>query len=176
MKTLAGLFLLLLCAGAAAQPRHDPLSSIEVDQMRDTAQDPRKRIDLLLGFARVRLLGVEKLRVDAKSGRNEIAKAAELLGDFALLIDELDDNLDMYNKRGEDLLTALRHVLDAEAGFQGELKALTERIAQAQTQGPATVGLAAALDDAAESLQTSSESAGAMLAAEEQKRRDAKKR
>ncbi len=173
MKPFAGIFLLLffllLCAGVSAQTRHDPLSSIEVDQMRGSAQEPGKRIQLLLGFARVRLLGAEKLRIDAKSSRKELAKAEELLGDFALLIDELDDNLDMYKKRGEDLRAALRRVLDAEAVFQQELKELTARIAQAQPQGPTTVGLAAAMEDAAESLQTSSESAGAMLAAEEQK-------
>ena len=169
MKTLTGIFLLLLCAGASAQLKHDPLSSIEVDRMRDSAQDPGKRIELLLGFARVRLLGVEKLRVNANSGRHDIAKAEELLGDFALLLDELDDNLEMYNKRGEDLRTPLRHVLDAEADFQRELKGLADGIAQVQPQGPATVGLAAALEDAKDSLQSSTESAGAMLAAEERK-------
>ena len=166
---LAGV-VLLLCIGAFAQLRHDPLTSIEVDQMRDSAPDPGRRIDLLLGFARARLLGAEKLRVNANSGQHDIAKAEELLGDFALLIDELDDNLEMYSKRGEDLRTPLRHVLDAEAGFQTELKDLANQVVPAQTRGPAAVGLTAALEDAKDSLQSSSESAGAMLAAEERKR------
>ena len=166
--------VLILCAGAFAQQRHDPLTSIEVDQMRDSAPEPGRRIDLLLGFARARLLGAEKLSVNANSGRQEISKAEELLGDFALLIDELDDNLEMYSKRGEDLRTPLRRVLDAETGFQRELKDLADQIAKAQTHGSTAVGLTAALEDATDSLQSSSESAGSMLAAEERKRGAAK--
>ena len=169
MKTLAVLLLFVLCAGASAQLHHDPLSSLEVDQMRDTAQEPERRIDLLLGFAHARLLGVERLHVQGKSAGADLAKAEELLGDFALLIDELDDNLDAYDRHGEDLRKPLRHVLDTEAGLQQELKGLADKIAQLQAQGP-TVGLTAAMADATDSLQSSSESAGAMLAAEERKR------
>ena len=174
MKTWIPVLLVLLCAGASAQLHHDPLTSIEVEQMRDSAAEPGRRIDLMLGFARVRLLGAEKLRITANSGQQEVAKAEELLGDFALLIDELDDNLEMYNQRGEDLRTPLHRVLDAEAGFQRELKGLADQVAQEQTKGPIAVGLTAALEDAADSLQSSSESAGAMLAAAERKRGEKK--
>lgn len=173
MKRFILALLLVVCACASAQLHHDPLTSIEVDQMRDTAQDPERRIDLLLGFAHARLLGVAGLHIDKKSGRPDLAKAEELLGDFALIIDELDDNLDMYDTRGEDLRTSLRRVLDAEAGLQQQLKGLADQLAQVQAQGPTAVGLATALADATDSLQSSSESAGAMLAAEERKRGEA---
>ena len=169
MRIVAVLLFLILCAGASAQLHHDPLSSLEVDQMRDTAQDPERRIDLLLGFAHERLLGVERLHVDGKSAGPDLAKAEELLGDFALLIDELDDNLDAYDRRGEDIRTSLHHVLDAEGSLQQELKGLADQIARLQAQGP-TVGLRAALADATDSLQSSSENAGAMLAAADRKR------
>ena len=149
-----------ICAGAFAQSRHDPLTGIEVERMRDSAADSGRRIDLLLGFARARLLGAGQLRVKADSGQHEIAKAEELLGDFALLIDELDDNLEMYSKRGEDLRAPLRRVLEAEEGFQRELKGLADRIAQAQTQGATAAAMTAALEDAGDSLRSSSESAG----------------
>ncbi len=176
MKRFICALLLVVCACASAQLHHDPLTSIEVDQMRDTAQDPERRIDLLLGFARTRLLGVAGLHIDTKSGRPGLAKAEELLGDFALIIDELDDNLDMYDTRGEDLRTSLRHVLDAESGLQQQLKGLADQLAQVQaqgSQGSTAVGLTAALADATDSLQSSNESAGSMLAAQERKRGEA---
>ena len=182
MKRLAVL-LVLLCAGAPAQMRHDPLTSLEVDQMRDSAQEPRRRIDLLLGFARARLLAVERLHGAANPAPHDAAKAEELLGDFALVIDEMDDNLAMYSKHGEDLRHHLRRVLDAEVGFRQRLSALAERVAlsQARRADPHSndkqsrdVELhsmaTAALEEAADSLQSSSESANAMLAAEVRKR------
>ena len=186
MKRLAVL-LVLLCVGAPAQMRHDPLTSLEVDQMRDSAQDPRRRIDLLLGFARARLLAVERLHGAASPAPHDAAKAEELLGDFALVIDELDDNLAMYSKHGGDLRHHLRRVLDAEVGFRQRLSALAERVALSQarrveTHSNETHGndkesrdvelhsMATALEEAADSLQSSSESANAMLAAEVRKR------
>ena len=174
MRNSVCILLLLLCVCASAQLRHDPLTSVEVDQMRDTAQDPERRIDLLLGFARIRLLGAGQLRVSPDSGGREIAKAEELLGDFALLIDELDDNLEMYNQRGEDLRTALRHVLDAETVFQQELKGLADRFAPAEKQGSTAVSLETALEDATDSLRSSTESAGAMLADQERQSGEAR--
>jgi hypothetical protein len=171
MKRLAAVLLLLLCAGTPAQTRHDPLTSLEVDQMRDSAQDPKRRIDLLLGFARARLLAVERLHRAANPDPRDVARAEELLGDFALLIDELDDNLAMYSKHGEDLRHHLRRVLDAEAGFQQRLEALAEHAALLQSRGVEThSGMATALEEASDSLQSSSESANAMLAAEIRKR------
>ena len=186
MKRLAVL-LVLLCVGAPAQMRHDPLTSLEVDQMRDSAQDPRRRIDLLLGFARARLLAVERLHGAASPAPHDAAKAEELLGDFALVIDELDDNLAMYSKYGEDLRHHLRRVLDAEVGFRQRLSTLAERVALSQARrvdphSNETHGndkesrdvelhsMATALEEAADSLQSSSESANAMLAAEVRKR------
>ena len=177
MKGLV-LLLALLCmlyGGALAQTRRDPLTSLEVDQMRDSAPDSKRRIGLLLGFAGARLLAVERLLGAVHPDPRDVAKAEELLGDFALLIDELDDNLAMYSKHGEDLRPQLRRVLDAEAGFQPRLKAIADHAAEPQTTGVETHstdphGMAAALEEASDSLQSSSESANAMLAAENLKR------
>ena len=94
--------------------------------MRETAQDPKKRIDLLIAFARERVLAIERLRSATKPGLDDSGKVADLLGDLAALIDELDDNLAMYNSHSEDLRRPLRHVLDAEAEFQQKLNALND--------------------------------------------------
>jgi len=117
-------------------------------------------------------MAIERLRDDPD--RADDAKAEALLGDFALLIDELDDNLEAYSKRGDDLRDPLRHVLKAETEFQQKLALLAQKAAS--QRGKEMHGLAAALEDASDSLQSSSDSAKAMLAAEIQKRADEKDR
>lgn len=157
MRLLAVVLFVALAAGA--QTKHDPLTAREVDQMRDSAQDPKKRVDLLLSFARERVMAIERLRMAAKPGPNDPSTIAELLTDLAGLIDELDDNLSMYNGHSEDLRHPLHHVLDAEADFQKKLAELDESATSAQRRRFAT-----ALADASDSLKTSSDSARAMMA------------
>ena len=178
MRIVAAALLLLLSAGVRAQMPHDPLTAIEVDQMRDSAPDPKRRIELLLGFAGDRLMAVERLRSATDPSSGDESKAEDLLGDFAQLIDELDDNLEAYSKRGDDLREPLRHVLGAEAGFQQKLTALADLAdkAASQTHGNPMHGLAAALEDATDSLESSNENAKAILAAEIQKRGKEKSR
>jgi hypothetical protein len=169
---LIGL-LVVLCADAGAQMHHDPLNPREVDLLRDSAQQPKKRIDLLISFARERMLAVDRLCA-AKNGANppgldDASRVADLLADLAALIDELDDNLAMYSRHSEDLRRPLRHVLDAEAEFLPKLEALNERATPLQKRR-----LAAALEDALDSVKTSSESARAMLAGQIEKKGEEK--
>jgi chromosome segregation ATPase len=159
MKMLATILLSLLCATAQAQAHHDPLNEREIDEMRESAQDPKKRIDLLIAFARERVLAIERLHSATKPALAEADKVSDLLSDFAVLIDELDDNLAMYNGHGEDLRRPLRHVLDAEEEFQKKLDALNNTALPLQKRR-----FSAALEDASDSLQSSTESARAMLA------------
>ena len=126
MKAGIAILLITLSAGAMAQSRHDPLNGHEVDQMRDTAQDPKKRVDLLLSFAHERVLAIDRLRTANKPGLNDADTISDLLADLAQLIDELDDNLSMYNGHSEDLRRPLRHVLDAESDFRKKLAALDQ--------------------------------------------------
>ncbi len=149
--------------------RHDPLNAREVEQMRETAQDAKKRIELLIAFSRDRMLAIERLRSSNKPGLDDSTKVADLLGDLAVLIDELDDNLSMYNGHSEDLRRALRHVIDAEAEFQQKLKALGDNSSPLQRRR-----FAAALEDASDSLHTSTESARAMLADQIEKKGEEK--
>lgn len=158
MKILTVVLLISIAGASAAQTRHDPLSAREVEQMRDSAQDPKKRVELVLSFARERMLAIERLRTAAKPGAADSVTIASLLSDLAGLIDELDDNLDMYNRHSEDLRNPLRHVLDAEAEFQKKLAELGESATAQQKRF-----FSAALEDAADSIKTSSESARAML-------------
>jgi hypothetical protein len=169
VKIITVILLCLLCAGAQAQMHHDPLNDREVNLLRDSAQDAKKRVELLVGFSRERMLAVDRLRSAAKPGLDDPSKIADLLSDLAALIDELDDNLAMYNGHSEDLRRPLRHVLDAEAEFQQKLKSLDDNATPLQKRR-----FAAALEDASDSLRASTESARAMLADQLQKKGEEK--
>jgi hypothetical protein len=159
VKILTAVLLIAITAASVAQNRHDPLNAREVEQMRDSAQDPKKRVELVLSFARERMLAIERLRTASKPGSNDQVTVASLLADLAGIIDELDDNLDMYNRHSEDLRNPLRHVLDAESEFQKKLAELGESATAQQKRI-----FSAALEDATDSIKTSSETARNMLA------------
>ena len=177
MRMLIALLLAVFCTGAQAQMRHDPLTSREADQLRDSAKEPKRRIDLLIGFAAERVMAMERLRAPSsdisrdttKDGLDDSGKLAEMLGELGDLIDELDDNLEMYGKHGEDLRLPLRHVLEAEGEFLQKLKALEDHATPSEKRG-----MAAALEDASESLQDSMEGAKALLAGQIEKRGEEK--
>jgi hypothetical protein len=159
LKIFTTVLLIAITAASVAQTRHDPLNAREIEQMRDSAQDPKKRVELVLSFARERVLAIDRLRTAAKPGTKDSVTIASLLSDLAGLIDELDDNLDMYNRHSEDLRNPLRHVLDAEAEFQKKLAELGESATSQQKRL-----FSAALEDANDSIKTSSDSASTMLA------------
>ncbi len=157
--------------------RHDPLNPREADELRESTQDPKKRIDLLISFARERMMAIERLHNTAQpatpsepqSGVDDSSKIANLLADFAAIIDELDDNLEMYNGRSEDLRRPLHHVLDAEAEFLQKLDALGDNATSLQKRH-----FGVALADASESVKSSSEGAHAMLTEQIAKRGEEK--
>ncbi len=169
MRILAALMVAGLCVLAQAQARRDPLTAREVNQMRENAQDPTKRIDLLLGFARERLLAIEGLHGKPKPSSADAGKIADLLADLAALIDELDDNLDMYNGHSEDLRHSLRRVLEVEAEFQQKLQALNNHADPLEKRR-----FAESLEDATDALQGSTEGARAMLAGQLEKKGEEK--
>ena len=157
MRTLAAFLLAGLCAlPAQAQRKHDPLNEREIDQLREYAPEPKKRIDLLLEYTKARMLAVVRM---GKAAKPDVEKLGDLLSDFTALVDELDNNLEMYNSHSEDLRRPLRHVLEAEAEFDKSLQALDAGATPLQKRE-----FSAALEDAQEAVKTSTESAKAMLA------------
>jgi hypothetical protein len=148
---------------------HDPLNDREVDLLRESAQEPKKRVDLFISFSRDRMLAIERLRSATNPGTNDADKVSDLLADLAALVDELDDNLVMYNSHSEDLRRPLRHVLDAEAEFLNKLEALSNNATPLQKRR-----FAAALEDASDSIKSSTESARAMLADQIEKKGEEK--
>src|SRR5271166_4799455 len=92
---LAVLTSILAPTGASAQ-RRDPLNEKEIDEMRESADWPDKRLELMTGFARARMAAIEQLRADPKAAKDRPTQIHDLLQDFTALVDEIEDNIDMY--------------------------------------------------------------------------------
>jgi hypothetical protein len=114
------VFLALCCAvllnvSVQAQQR-DPLTDTETDALREFAQDPLKRLKLLIKFANERLDTVEHLQNEPKIG-DRGKRMHDALEDFREIVDELDDNVDDYSQKNSDLRKPLSDVVGAESSF-----------------------------------------------------------
>jgi predicted nucleic acid-binding Zn-ribbon protein len=129
MKTtlLASIVLLSLAAPllSPAQRRDDPLTQPEIDQLRDTAVEPELRMKLYVQFARARLVALEQMRSDPKT-KDRARQTHDMLADFAAVYNELNDNLDNFVERRDDLRRALKWVMEGDTEFQAKLHALKD--------------------------------------------------
>ena len=120
--------LALLCVlPVAAQHRRDPLNPQEVDQLRDAMVEPDTRLKLYVKFARDRMDAVNKLRSDPKA-TNRAAQSHDLIADFLAIYDELNDNVDMYVDRKNDIRKPLKAVIEADTEFQAKLRAIKDSV------------------------------------------------
>jgi len=121
---LCALLVTVATAGFAQRHR-DPLTAAEVDKIRDTSWEPRLRLPLYVEFARTRLVNLEEMRSDPKT-KNRARQTHDLLDDFQLLYDELNDNVDTYVDRRDDIRKPLKVIIDADTEFQAKLRALKD--------------------------------------------------
>jgi hypothetical protein len=124
-KIFAALLLLCLTTPAFAQRRPDPLSQVEIDQLRDAAVEPEPRMKLYVQFARARLVALEKMRADPKA-TDRPAQTHRKLEEFLAVYEELNDNLDNFEGRKADLRKALKAVIEGDTEFQAKLRALKD--------------------------------------------------
>src|SRR5208282_6869576 len=127
LATSTGFCLaLLIGAGtASAQHRRDPFTPPEIDQIRDTSWEPQLRLGLYVKFARARLVGMEQMRNDPKT-KDRAQQTHDRLDDFLLIYDELNDNIDTYIDRKNDIRKPLKLIIDADSEFQAKLLALKD--------------------------------------------------
>ena len=116
--------LLALMMLSPAWARRDPLNNLEIDQLREAAQEPNDRLKLIVKFARARLESLEQARTDPNLKADERAdRIHELIEDFTTIYDELGDNLDMYSDQKADFRKAMHVVIEGDSEFQNRLKA-----------------------------------------------------
>jgi hypothetical protein len=119
----SGGLVCLLFSFSLGQSRRDPLNPVEIDQLRDAAQEPEARIKLYIQFARARLLALEQMRTDPKV-TDRAQQTHDKLQNFLDVYDELDDNLNTFVERRADLRKPLKAVIEADTEFQAKLRAL----------------------------------------------------
>ncbi len=143
---------------ALAQRHRDPLNDDEVNRLREAAQDPEKRMKLYVGFAKSRMEMIQHMRTDPKLMGDDDSEMSARLQDLATLVDEIDDNLDDYNSKTQDLRKPLKTVIEMDSDFQVKL---TELKRTSSTEQLRNYGIA--LEDAADSVSESADSARALL-------------
>jgi hypothetical protein len=122
----AMLILLLVAATwspLSAQRRRDPLNPLEIDQLRDAMLDPDERLKLYVKFSRDRMTKLEQMRSDPKT-TDRAHQTHDMLEDFLGVYDELNDNIDMYVGRKDDIRKPLKVIIEADTEFQSKLRAL----------------------------------------------------
>src|SRR5580658_776621 len=106
-----------------AQQRRDPLNPLEIDQLRDAMLYPDERLKLYVQFSRDRMTKLEQMRSNPKT-TERARQTHDMLEDFLAVYDELNDNIDMYVGRKDDIRKPMKLVIEADTEFQSKLRAL----------------------------------------------------
>ena len=124
------MFLALLLAwfaGTSTAQRRDPLNEKEIDEMREVADWPDKRLELMVKFARSRMTAIEQLQANGKNAKDRPMQIHDLLEDFTALLDEIEDNVEMYGSHKADMRKGLTLLLEANSEWQLKLRRLKEQ-------------------------------------------------
>jgi len=151
----------------------DPLTEKEVDQLRETAIEPDKRLKLMVEFTRARMVAIEQLRSDPKLAKERGHRMHDLLEDVTSLVDEIDDNVENFNERSADLRKPLKQIVEMDSDFQLKLRELKAAADDAKNKDEAA-DYKFSLEDAIDSVNRSAESSRKLL--EEQNVKFAKKK
>jgi septal ring factor EnvC (AmiA/AmiB activator) len=142
----AGVSLLLLAPKTQAQRKNDPLNQLEINQLRDSAQEPDTRLRLYVKFARDRLATLEQSRSDPKVS-DKAQQTHDHLQAFVDVYDELNDNIDTFAGQRQDIRGVLKVISAADTEFQAKLHALKDASANKDELKQYEFVLTDALDD-----------------------------
>jgi hypothetical protein len=141
------------CSRLSAERRRDPLNQEEINQLRDAMLDPSERLKLYVKFSRDRMIKLEQMRNDPKAQERAL-QTHDMLEDFLALYGELDDNIEMYVGRKEDLRKPLKLVIEADTEFQSKLRAIKS---SASAKGEETSQYEFVLTDAVDTVDSSAD-------------------
>jgi hypothetical protein len=119
--------LLLMSAGNLAAQKRDPLNEKEVDEMRESADWPDKRLELMIKFAKTRMTAIDQLQANAKTAKDRPMQIHDLLEDFTSLVDEIEDNVEMYGSHNADMRKGLTLLVEANSEWQLQLRRLKQQ-------------------------------------------------
>jgi hypothetical protein len=151
------VFLSSLAPLAQAQTsKRDPMTEAEIDQMREAADYPDKRLGLMVRFAKERIAMIELLQPDSESAATRPKQVHDYLEDFIALLDEIDDNVDMYQSHQTDMRKGLKLVIEADSEWQLKLRQIKEKAPPAELEQYSFV-LSNAVDTVADSARNARE-------------------
>jgi hypothetical protein len=174
MKRLAQISVAVASLAFCVMPlwaRRDPLAVPEVDQLREVAQEPEKRIPLYVKFIRVRATNLEQLSTDPRFTADRGSQIHDLIEDVDTLVQEMDDNIDVYVERHFDLRKPLKDVIELDNELQGKLRTMKQSANPEQVK---TYGFA--LDNAIDSVNGSLDGARKLMQDQEVEFKNAKKK
>lgn len=156
---LTAFVVLLVSLAQLAQAqtsKRDPMTDAEVDQMREAADYPNKRLELMVRFAKERIAMIELLQPDSESASTRPKQVHDYLEDFIALLDEIDDNIEMYGSHQTDMRKGLKLVIEADSEWQLKLRQLKEKAPPAELEQYSFV-LSNAVDTVADSAKNARE-------------------
>ncbi len=127
---LCAMFLMIglsLFTRSSVAQRRDPLNEKEIDEMRETADWPDKRLELMVKFARERITKIDQLTANGKSAKDRPMQIHDLLEDFTSLLDEIEDNVEMYGSHKADMRKGLTLLIEANSEWQLKLRQLKQQ-------------------------------------------------
>jgi 1,2-phenylacetyl-CoA epoxidase PaaB subunit len=105
------LLIFLVSLPVWAQSQKDPLTDAESEEIREYADRPPDRVKLYLKFIDQRTTAIHQIGHDAKaSGQDD--RVRTLIEEFTRLVDELQDNLDVYSTTHADIRKVLKEVIE----------------------------------------------------------------
>jgi len=140
----------------AQTSKRDPMTEAEIDQMREAADYPDKRLGLMVRFAKERIAMIELLQPDSESAATRPKQVHDYLEDFIALLDEIDDNVDMYQSHQTDMRKGLKLVIEADSEWQLKLRQIKEKAPPAELEQYSFV-LSNAVDTVADSARSARE-------------------
>jgi hypothetical protein len=121
------LVVFFACAGQVKAQRRDPLNEKEIDEMRESADWPDKRLEFMVKFARQRMTAIQQLQANGKTAKDRPMQIHDLLEDFTTILDEIGDNVDMYGSHKADMRKGLTLLVEANSEWQLQLRRLKEQ-------------------------------------------------
>jgi hypothetical protein len=163
-------FVLILLAALPAWGKRDPLNGAEVDQLRDVAQQPDKRLVLYAKFIQTRAESLQQLHSDPRFAADRDIHIHDLLEDIDTLVQELDDNIDVYERQNMDLRKPLKAVIAMDTDLQQRLRTMKQN-----STPEALKNFGFALDSAIDSVGASLDNARQVAQDQEEASKNKKK-
>lgn len=113
--------LCLLPGGTVfAQSSHDPLDDKQVEEVRETGDQPVERIKLYVKYIEQRTAEIHKLASDPRAQMPN-ARLHNLMEEFTRLSDELQDNLETYSEEHADMRKTLKELVEHTAKWKASI-------------------------------------------------------